>query len=213
MNSSFGNHSAMPRMALGNLGNLSNAEGNNRDLLQSQKMVLGNASPFPSKDSQNQSKTQRTPINTLNNNDPENLYPKGNNAGKMEEDLGRKSTNKPRGEMFMNPKSPEFGKAKKSLVQFKAVTPQEKASDQVRQEKRRLSHSIPAENKFGQSYKIDDRLQVNETLDADLAQFSKKLNFFEEFGTKEVNLRFTPPEVEEEYFYEDGIIFKIFSDT
>jgi len=208
MNSSFGNNSAMPRMAL---SNLSNAEGNSRDLLQSQKMVLGNASPFPTKDSQNQSyfqsKVQKTPINTLNNYDPENLYPKG----KMEEDLGRKSTNKQRGEMFMNPKSPEFGKPKRSFVQLRAVTPQEKVSDQDRHEKRRLSHGIQREN-FGSPYRIDNRLQVNDVLEEELAQFSKRLDFLEGFGTSELNLRFVPNKVQED-LYDDlqfhGIIFKI----
>jgi len=152
-------------------------------------------SSFPTKNSQEQlffqPKSSKNLISNVMSYDAENSYMKG---VKNEEDLGRKSTNRLRGEMPMNPKSPENQKQKKSFVHLRAVTPQEKISDQNRQEKRRLSHAMPRENIFGSSYKINDRLQVDDNLDVDLKKLPKKLNFIDEFLTDGIDCRFIPNE-------------------
>jgi len=179
------NSNSIQRMVLGNLSNTeTNAafptlnKSNSGFVSTSFKNNFSDNSPF--------SKTSsKTILNPFLSNDPENYHPKGNIFSQElpSKNLMSKNMNDNFGN-FEDQRSPDNIKLKKPSLRFQAVTPQERINDIQRQEKKRLSHGIPRENKFGISYKLDDKAGIgDDDLNIQIRDLTKKINFAQEFTT------------------------------
>lgn len=179
------NSNTLPRMVLGNLSNTepnitfpSLNKTNSGFGPSSFKNNFSDQSPFSKT-------TTKTVINPFLSNDPENYHPKAN---AFSQELPSKSvTSKTFNDnfgYFEDQRSPDLMKIKKPSLRFQAVTPQQRTNDMQRQEKKRLSHGIPRENKFGASYVLDDKAIVgDEDVHIQIKDLTKKINFTQDFIT------------------------------